>query len=179
MKTLAADALKQIRIAPRRPNSARKVPPIFPSIDRPPAQRTDPVLCRSPQKLFAEVPKICVARKVIDSGRLHGDIHHAEKSTMKVLKVTIFGSSVSCQICARALMVPLLPLNGGSAAAGFAGRLALSLHPIPFSFLPSSASLPPMIPGGRHPESELPPNLDRFLAANFKMGPKIKTVVAM
>ena len=134
MKTLAADALKQIRIAPRRPNSARKVPPIFPSIDRP-ARRTDPVLCRSPQKLFAEVPKICVARKVIDSGKLHGDIHHAAKKYHESLKWRFLGAR-SLAKYARALMVPFLPLNGGSAAAGFAGRLAPSLHPIPFSFLP-------------------------------------------
>ena len=82
MKTLAADALKQIRIAPRRPNSARKVPPIFPSIDRPEdrssaLQIATEIVCRSPKNMCCE--------KVIDSGKLNGDIHHAAKEPMKVL----------------------------------------------------------------------------------------------
>ena len=139
MKTLAADALKQIRIAPRRPNSARKVPPIFPSIDRPPAQRTDPVLCRSPQKLFAEVPKICVARKVIDTGRLHGDIHHAAKKYHESLKWRFLGAR-SLAKYARALMVPFLPsLEWRIGCCGFC-RSARSLSPSNSLFFPSSAS---------------------------------------
>ena len=83
MKTLAADALKQIRIAPRRPNSARKVPPIFPSIDRP-ADRSSAlqiateIVCRSPKNMCCE--------KVIDSGKLHGDIHHAAKKYHESLR---------------------------------------------------------------------------------------------
>ena len=99
-----------------------------------------------------------------------------QKSTMKVLSGDFWELGLLPNMRVRSWFPSFFPLNGGSAAAGFAGRLAPSLHPIPFSFLPSSASLPPMIPGGRHPESELPPNLDRFLAANFKMGPRLRDV---
>ena len=46
------------------------------------------------------------------------------------------------------------------------------LSPIQSPFFPAAALL--RIPRGQHPESELPPNLDHFLAANFKIGPRLQ-----
>ena len=66
---------------------------------------------------------------------------------------------------------PSLPLSS-PATAGFAGPISLSLSPIQSPFFPAAFL---RIPRGQHPESELPPNLDHFLAANFKIGPRYCT----
>ena len=63
------------------------------------------------------------------------------------------------------LLSPPLPLRVFQVRSRF-------LSPIQSPFFPAAAL--PRIPRGQHPESELPPNLDHFLAANFKIGPRLQ-----